>query len=113
MCLLSVDAENTLSVWESLVRYMRRLTSSCETTSADRCTVAYMMELQSSVGFLRTKVFADFMSPSALKLRQSLSSRVQTSKSSLTLDNGFMTQCLDNPKRKVSTVSSESLLQDI
>lgn len=99
--LFLVDNEITMMAWESLIRLMRRITSTFECSSAERCALAYVTELQSCCGFLRSKSLSEFLSPTASKLRQSLSNAVQPAESSQNWNNAFMTQCLDNPRRKV------------
>lgn len=96
-----VDTESTNLAWDNLTRLMRRLTSNVECTSAERCTLAYLTELQACCGLLRSKNITEYLTPTASKLRQSLCSPVQPAESSHEWNNAFMTQCLDNPRRKV------------
>lgn len=97
-----VDGEMTMMAWESLVRLMRRINSAHECSSAERCVLAYITELQASVGFLRAKNVSEYLSPVAAKLRQSLCSDIRPSDpSSHNWSPSFMTGCLEFPKKKV------------
>ncbi|ODN03528.1 Mediator of RNA polymerase II transcription subunit 12-like protein, partial [Orchesella cincta] len=107
-----VDTESTSAGWENLTRLMRRLSSNVECTSAERCTLAYLTELQACCGLLRSKNLTDYLTPTAAKLRQSLCSPVQPAESSHEWNNAFMTQCLDNPRRKVDNSIVRQLLEN-
>jgi hypothetical protein len=98
-----VDSEVTTVAWENMVRLMRRINSTYDCSSAERCALAYITELQTCCGFLRSKNMSEYLSPVAAKLRQSLCSDIRPADpSSHNWNQSFMTQCLDFPRRKVN-----------
>ena len=108
---LLVDPEITTLAWESLCRLIRRLTSSTECTSAERCALAYITEMQSCCAYLRVKNSTEYLTSVAAKIRQSLCTPVQPSETAQKWNNSFMTPCLDNPRRKVNDIKVTSFLK--
>lgn len=91
-----------MMAWESLVGLLRRINSTHECSSAERCVLAYITELQSCCGFLRAKSVTEYLSPVAAKLRQSLCNDIRPADpSSHNWNQSFMTECLEFPKKKV------------
>lgn len=98
---LTVDNELIMMTWDSLIRLLKRLNNPLECTSAERCSIAYLMELQSCCYFLRSKSLSELLTPLASKLKHLLGNQITPAITRHEWNNQFMTQCLDNPRRKV------------
>ena len=105
-CLIdTVDTELLTMAWDNLIKLTRRFTIPSDCTSAERCSLAFLTDLQASTWFLRSKSMADILTPVAAKLRTVLATPVNHVESNYEFDHSFMTQCLDNPRRKVGLIN--------
>ncbi|CAG7719777.1 unnamed protein product [Allacma fusca] len=110
-CSLLLDPEMTIMAWDSLSRLIRRLASPSECTSAERCSLAYLGEMQSCCAYVKVKTSADYLTPVAIKIRQTIGTAVQPSETAHKWNNSFMTPCLDNPRRKVEASIIRQLVE--
>lgn len=96
---ISVSLDQTLAVFEGLCKVVKNVTNVADCSSAERCILAYLLDLYSSCSMLKTKSHATEPFQHAYNKIKALFAPLQPAPSSHQYNMHFLSEVFSNPRR--------------